>query len=353
MQVEIFTLRFKGRFHLGSHTLGLETTLVTIPSDTLFSALCVALGRIGGDVQAWIEAFPRSTEDHFFPADPPFLLTSAFPFYEGTLFFPRPHLIPGGLPPEALKAWKGLEFMDRDLFQEISQDFGRVGTLLGTKPPAGHPIWTRRPIPLEGGWREHNVPRVTLDRLSNASNLFSIRCISFRRGWGLWFGVVWRDPERACGDTTFREAFEAALVELSQEGIGGDRTAGYGAFQASSLGLESWPDPTPGKPFVLLSRYHPKVEEHPRLQRGLARELGYEVEEVGGWSATIRGHFRRRTVRMFSPGSVLMWPGEGPAGDLVDVSPLDPERRPLSPHPIWRYGLAFPFPVGDERATGR
>ncbi|MBC7343916.1 MAG: type III-A CRISPR-associated RAMP protein Csm4 [Clostridia bacterium] len=346
MRVEVYGLSFRGPLHLGGHVLSLDTSLPFIPSDTLYSALFASWVRLGGDPKPWEEAFPRRLGNEVIPADPPFLLTSAFPRFQNTLFFPKPRV--ARRDQATAKDWKKTRFVDKGIFQKLAK--GCPSDKLQFNPILLQQwlLLTEDPkIPAIAG-QEEEIPRVTLDRETQASNLFSISCVRFGKGWGLWFAVAWRDPERPCAGRTFREAFDLALRELANQGIGGDRTVGYGSFSYTLLGTEEWPDPLPGRPALLLSRYHPRPDELPWVIRD---SPGYEVEEIGGWSITAEGHFRRRHVRMLAPGSILIPKDASVLGDLVDVAPLDLQGRRLTSHPVWRYGLAFLFPFagGDGR----
>lgn len=57
---------------------------MALPSDTLFAALIDGWRRLGGDPAAWLAPFLGD------PPDPPFALTSAFPFVGGVRFYPMP-----------------------------------------------------------------------------------------------------------------------------------------------------------------------------------------------------------------------------------------------------------------------
>jgi len=184
---------------------------------------------------------------------------------------------------------------------------------------------------------------VTLDRVSSTSNLFHVGRVEFGDDAGLWFGVIWRDPERPCGDVTFKEAFKIALKALSQSGIGGERSVGYGVFDYELMDEFNWPEPSPGKPALLLSRYNPRPDELPHVLRDAP---GYLLEEVRGWTFSPHGQFRRRSIVMLKEGSVIR-PRNGVMGHVVDVGPIHAEKKePLLPHPVWRYGLAALFPLG-------
>ena len=76
------TLAFPQGLHLGTRAVSLEEAGVHIPSDTLFAALVDIWSRTGGEPSAWLRPFRNG--------EPPFLLTSAFPFAGQVRFYPVP-----------------------------------------------------------------------------------------------------------------------------------------------------------------------------------------------------------------------------------------------------------------------
>ncbi len=351
VQVELLSLDFPAGLHLGAAGLGTESVRPTVPADTLFSALLATWVRMGRDPRAWVDPFLSR---------PPFLLTSAFPRVGSILFFPKPlGYRPAGVPQEEEKDWKRVAWVSEAVLNRIRTH--------GEKAD----VWPKKEAKarlLQGGalllsaqevvtrsddekkrrrvWMEEEVPRVALDRVTSASNLFSVGRVRFSRGCedlppcGLWFGVAWVDPERDCDGMSFREAFDLALGELGAHGLGGDRSVGYGTFRAEVLdSAVRWKDPRSGEYVVLLSRYHPRPEELPAVLR---TAQAYQLELLRGWGSSAHRSFRRRSLWLIREGSVIRHQGEGPMGDLVDLAP-EGERNPG--HPVWRYGLALGLPL--------
>ena len=355
MDVRIYKLRFPHGVHVGAHGIGTEGVRVTIPSDTIFSALLSAWISTGNDPEPWYSQFPCTKGDDHASADPPFLLTSAFPYKGNILFFPKPLAAAanGEIPEKEKKAWKKLDFVSETILLKLAKgasiaELIREGTFLHNGKVFSHRD-DRSVVPEDAKiWEEMEIPRVTLDRVSSASNLYHVGRVEFAEDAGLWFGVIWRDPERPCGDVTFKEAFDLALKALSHSGIGGDRSVGYGIFKlvkhdGSVTDEKEWPDPEPGKPAMLLSRYNLRPDEIPQVLRDA---LGYQLEEVRGWTSSPHGQYRRRSIVMLKEGSVIR-AQEGTMGHIVDVGPLHVEtKKPMLPHPVWRYGLAVLYPLG-------
>ena len=76
-----YTLQFKGGLHVGTRGVNLEEAGVSIPSDSLFAAILSTLRLTGESVDDFANVYT---------ADPPFLLTSAFPYAGGVRFYPMP-----------------------------------------------------------------------------------------------------------------------------------------------------------------------------------------------------------------------------------------------------------------------
>lgn len=306
MRISLYCLTFPHGFHLAphEHDLSLSETLPTIPADTLFSALVQAWACLGQDPAAWL--------DPFLHQNPPFLLTSAFPWAEDQPWFPKP------LSFQPTREWKEVTFLPKALFFRIAK-----GELVAESPSS-----LRKQF-----WEIQEVPRVSLDRLTLRSNLFAIARVRFAKDCGLWFGVAWLDPDLPCGKHPFREAFQMALWELAETGLGGDRGVGYGRFHPEPVGDVAWPEPKPEGWGVLLSRLWPQESELELLRKSQV----WRFTEVGGFARTAEGrHVRRLRVRLVVEGSVVP---VGVRGTLVDLAPPG-----LTPHPIWRYGLALLYP---------
>ena len=301
MRVTVYHLDFPAGFHIAPHELSLDEALPTIPADTLFSALVAAWERCGGDPSLWLSPFLEG--------NPPFLLSSAFPRTRNHLLFPKP------LSFQPSWEWKEVDFLPKDDFFLAAQ---------GKVPPK---------VPeVKATWEVEQIPRVTLDRITQRSNLFYLARVRFQPGSGLWFAVTWNNPALPCGAVTFRKALELALEELSMAGVGGDRTVGYGRFLVARADEEDWPEPKPQGFGVLLSRLWPTARDLESLPQSLA----WRFVEVGGFSYTLGQHVRRKRVRLVVEGSVV--PTEV-RGGLADLTPSH-----FHLHRIWRYGLAFLLP---------
>lgn len=334
--------------------------------------------------KGWLEPFLQK------PLDPPFLLTSAFPFVGGVRFYPMPvdlrrlfatletgkrikrisHLSEGllrrALNGEVLDRWLPSDEMADQNHESRHHDAGLLLQeshlwLDGESESARLPQWmqidpaSRRPrprsaYPLLEVWKEGRTPRVTVDRISSASTIFHIGHVRFAEECGLWFGVQWRQPERfiAGTSTTYAESVAAILEFLQDEGLGGDRSVGYGTF-ALEIAPESvvLPDAAPGSLAWLLSRFHPCTSTEIAVLQ--AEGVAYHLVDVAGWLRSPDGPAqRRRRIYLLTEGSSIV-AGDGVLGNLVDVTPEYANPSGVLPHRVYRAG--FGLTVGRLSAS--
>ncbi len=343
MAEPVYKLVFDGPFYVGMTGIDRQKTLTYLPSDTLFGALVVAwqmINRLPPDLNNLA-----------------LRLTSAFPFAGSVRFFPRP-LKYLALPPVlAPKAVKRVEWVSEEIFNHLRR-FDRINDHVAPiNFMQGGSIWltaAERERLLDGLgliddpdepqqlalWKEKPVPRVTIDRLSNSSNLFYTGRLKFidipresadSQGLcGLWFA--------ARGQET--ELLIAGLNYLQEAGLGGQRSTGHGAFRWQPW-IDAAPLPEPDindRYFISLARYAPTQHDSERLR---ADQAAYKLVTVRGWCHDDDGHpWRRRQVRLVAEGAYLGWPGS-PPGQLVDVTPAEVGNFEQGRR-VYRYGWAFP-----------
>lgn len=359
MALALCRLKMAAPLHVGERGIGVEATLDYLPSDTLFSALCVTWLEMGQGYAA------RTTglAEHF-AAQPPLLLTSAFPYVGGLHLLPKPHI--RVQPAGGGKEYKRVRWVSPAVFaamlacteaQALADLWQNGSALLGddvwiTQNECdalnAHPEVAKNGDDLprlrrEGFWAEMRVPHVAVDRVRNASTLFHVGRVHFAPGSGLWLALR--------GEQEWISAAIDALTLRGEAGIGGQRSRGHGQYV-----LEPAHDPAleallaaPGSsaaPVILLSRAAPTEAQMDRLKH---EDAAYGLALVGGYSGPANGAgVIRKQVRLLTEGSVI---GGGPdiPGSLVDVTPgktdkdgnvLPPEKR-LVPYDIHRFGFGF------------
>jgi len=142
----------------------------------------------------------------------------------------------------------------------------------------------------------HEIPRVALDRLDNSSNLFYSSVLMVKKNYIPAFLADY--PEE------FEEIFSSSLRLLGDEGIGGDRTIGFGLFD---LAFEEIDLPSEGDHWVILSLYRPTIEE----LRRIPRNSYYRIVRKGGWLSDL--NLQKPRCAFFEEGSVFKFK---PVGDL-------------------------------------
>ncbi len=319
MRCKLIRLRPTGPLQVG------DPTASPLPADTLFGALCHGYRLLFGTER--LEKLLGSFRED----EPPFLISSAYPYLDDTLFFPWP-----SMPPvERAERERGAsdtpvertDYVDRELFEallsggpmeflELARRASRSaeGTLLSMdgEPPE---LYSRS-----------ERPRVRIDRLSRRSQIYHVHCLEFEERAGLYFLSLMRE------ETTLEELV-GVLRFLETEGLGGERSAGYGQFTLEGVEEIEFEVPSGAKWFITLSPYFPRRSEVKGLQGY------YQLTTRAGWIFSPEGrNLRKRRIRVFREGSVFQECHQ--RGELVDVTP-----SAMTAHRLYRYGLAFKLPL--------
>jgi CRISPR-associated protein Csm4 len=354
------------RFHFGRQGIGLEETSETLASDSLFAALVAEAAALfparGSEGEpSWATPFAAAT--------PPLRHSSLLPRLGDLVLLPRPALslnVADGLRATIGKGFKKLRFLSPRLFAAVC-----AGEQIAAAPLIlqGGKVWISaeeaallpepwQPVPREDDrfwrarlastpiWSIDQIPRVTVDRTSSASNYYEVGCVSYAPEAGLALLVQFAAPES-------KAPFERLLTLLGESGLGGRRSVGYGAFRYEQQDDVQLVTPQNSQRSVLLSRYIPADNEIASLR---SERAAYQLVKVGGWLYSV-GHpaQRRQTVQMVAEGSLLDNPA--PQGKVVDVRPVYSKERPHpalgsgngTGHPVYRSGLALAVPIADGK----
>ena len=274
--------------------------------------------------------------DRFSGGDPPFLISSTFPYREDedgpTHFLPRPLLRPAELPfPEGpADADRHKRFRkQRWVTEEVFRKF-----VTGALDEAGYYR--------SGEWEDtgpsetqEEVLHNTIDRLGGSTGgegaLYSLTERSIQNG-GLYFLL----------DGDLAEVVEGALSFLSHFGIGGDSALGKGRFDVQIEEASLFDASPSADRFVTLSLYAPQNEEIAAFRRS---EIWYDLTvrkgKVGGPFLQV-GDFWKRSLTMFVEGSVFpALPGVRCYGQ----NPIVKGPEDGLPFQVQHYGFAFHVPV--------
>ncbi len=338
MRTEIWHITSEGGgFHFGRHGLGQEESAITMPSDSLFAALINRLAlRAGNAVEAFVAPF--------LDGEPPFALSSTFPFAGAVRFYPVPlaAVFATGGETDA-KNYKRVQYVSERLFLQLldgksfKEVYARAKGLSGGKALLEKDEVEGLPLAVKNGesplWSLETRPRVTLGRIVQNSSIYFTARVSYARDCGLWFGVAWRsqDPAR-------RAQVKSLWADLGDSGLGAERSVGFGVCQFKQEAEIDLPDAA-GRPWINLSRYLPRPDESSALTW---EKAAYKLVNVGGWVDTpARGGQRRRAVNLLEEGAMLGSLARPIPGALVDVRPVYPGDPDPLKHPVYRSGLAL------------
>lgn len=367
MKVTAYHLKPRGPMHFGERGVGVETASVVFHADSLFSAICHAVLEAEGEARL-VEMLGEFKGE---PANPPFLISSVYPAIGDVRLLPRP-MVGAPRSPEAprptddtaRKQGKKVRYYSWDLFgravrgeavnppahenaQVAAGQSGDVWISVAERDRLGGDLWKttdRRAEPWWIGGRAGRVPRVTVDRITSASQIFHAARVQFVQGVHLYFMVIWRRPG-------WRETIERILPALGDAGIGGERAIGHGQFDLLDPTGTVLDLPVPDAPdgFVTVAPYCPTPDElgvPDRMQSGVfATGASWDLSPRGGWMAVPGVSLRQSVVTMVSEGSTMHHPTGLPAtenafGQLLNVTPVGYTR-----HSVYRYGFAFPWPA--------
>jgi len=322
-----YKLNFSSPLHIDAHGVGYEETDEIIHSDTLFSSLMTLWNYFyNDDVETMCQ-------------NPPFFISSAFPYKSSTYFFPRPMV---KLVKEeeddhkAEKKLKKVKYVSKELMESILRgelpEFDERHTFQNYKFWAGidfNEINQNTQI-----FKESEIPRVTIDRATSSSEIFYFSEITFEEDAGLFFLTKFKNKE-------IRSKFESVLRLLGDEGIGGDKRIGKGIFSVQIDEEFNLSIPQDADGFLTLSLYYPKEDE---FNNGILINASYNLLPRKGW-LHVKGamSFKRKEVKMFEEGSVFHSIGQPNYG--INPCVLEKDENIELNHNVYRYGMAFNLPI--------
>jgi CRISPR-associated protein Csm4 len=330
MALTAYRLACKGPIHLGTGREGDLADLDTLPrSDTLAAAI----------ISVWRHVVPGVSQLDVtnLAEQPPFTISSAFPVLEVDQRWEPLIFTPVGIfdrmanvPTSLRKEFKKVRFADTSSIQALLR-----GRLPDRWSLVGETLLARDPT--EELWSSQFRLRLQVDRLGDRpmeGRLYEFGGLHLGDQVRLSVLLDFFDGS-CCRDV------EAALRLLGDEGIGGDRTVGYGGFEIEHID-ENF-DPKLGAGARLcLSLLHPSPNE---VEQGLLDEPAeYLIAPRGGWATSTAGiGLRRKTVNMLVEGSLIRDLNRSRYGDSPVV--LEPGDGFGMDHPVFRPGGAVTIPI--------
>jgi CRISPR-associated protein Csm4 len=310
----VYRLTFTAPLHVDGQGTGFyQASDAFIHSDTLSAALLSVWAKLQpADLNNWF-----NDEQH---GQPPFLLSSAFPYY----FDPQQQQTPLYLLPRPIhtravqldktqlrlnKKIKKIKWLELDIWQQVINQRWNWVTNPTLTLPGGILVNTAQdqlfPNPVSFTfWAEEERTRVTLDRSHNNAiegQLFHFARIHYHPHSGLYFLVDFTD-------NAIQPTFEGVLSWLGDSGIGADRTCGHGSFTWQRGELEL-PKAVSNRPVVALSLVAPSPEDLQNKDNWLKETAAYDLIKRGGWITETT--LRKPATRFFSEGSYFNSPLQG------------------------------------------
>ncbi len=335
----LIRLRPAGPWRFGPGDGALDRTDTLYRSDRLFSAVTLALQRLGF-LDEWLDATARAPKSAV-------AFTSLFPFQGDTLFAIPPASV---WPPSAAQVtapnsvflakirWKAVHFVPLSVIDALVTG----GNILADQwlPDAESGCLLRRDRPNSSPFRNVLRRSAAVDRVDGMAPSFtSTACVEFEPGAGLWTAVRFADE---VAESTWSDRVQAAFRLLADSGFGGRRSSGWGHAEAPEFERGQWPglllpklgrsrpEANGGSCYWLLSLYSPSSSDQVDWSGG-----DYQLTvRSGAIESRSAGHATKKALRMVMEGSVLAAQAE-PLGAAVDVAPEN------FAHPVYRSGFAL------------
>jgi CRISPR/Cas system CSM-associated protein Csm4 (group 5 of RAMP superfamily) len=349
-----FLVRFRptGPWRIGPDSGARDRTDSIYHSDTLFSAVTLAMASLGG-LDEWLGATARAGE-------PAVRFSSCFPYIEDMNFVvpPRSAWPPA---PSAKVRWSSARFVPLTVVaallaeHPLDDDAWRVDGPSGCLMPAEGPYQN-------GPFRTSLRAHAAVDRVRGSGvEVHRTACLEFAPGAGLWAVASFAGAE---AEARWKEPVKAALRLLADTGMGGERSLGWGRSAAPGFVEGVLPDivlpsvipPAPAETapegeaparsapemaWWLLSLFSPGPQDAVDWQRG-----SYSVVNRGGRvESPARSGVPKKPLPMVEEGSVLVAQAP-PRGAAPDVGPDG------FPHPVLRAGFAVAIPVPLRQPVG-
>lgn len=294
-----------------------QSSFPPLHSDTIFGSMIYAISQLYPEdaLESLINEFKDEN------SDPPFLVSSAFPYIEDRdkiRLFPKIIEEPIKADPEKLKAFKKVEFIEEDIFLKWTSgelNEKKIVDNIDQYNLHGNMLFKKKPeVKFNRG--QILVPKNTMNRLTNASESIFYASGDNYHKMGLFFLIKINNWE-------YKEYIEATIRFLGDRGFGRDISTGSGhfKFEIENIDLEE----NEGQRFVNLSRYIPSNNE----LKHLYTNSWYEIGSKRGRSST--GEIRKQ-IRFFKEGSTFKSSDERFHGKIVE-----------SGYKSIEYGLAYTF----------
>lgn len=304
MKYRLYKLEFSAPVHFGSRKL--ESANMSLPADSLFSALCIEAKSLYG-----VDGIKKL---YAFSAEQGLIFSDLFPYCGDEYYLPKPMLkVESELSGSSVlkKKYKNTKYVSASLYSDYIR-----GTLEKEPDFAEEYIYTK--IERNRDLTENTVP-------------YFVDSYSFNKNCGLYFIIGYSSEEQL-------DFVDGIMHALSYDGIGGRISSGFGKFTSQAFAL---PDSIAAlvekaessEYLITVSTCLPKDDE---LEEAM-RNARYTLQKRSGFIASgdyADENVKKRDLYTFAAGSVFK---NAFSGDIYDVSCG-------GRHPVYRY--AIPFFIG-------
>lgn len=293
-------------------------------SDTLFGALTATIN----------ELFPKKVDemiDLFENNNPPFILTSAFPYItdKKIRFYPKlitSNGIDSTIDNDYLKEFKKIEFLEEELFFDIINGKLTENEILNNPDEyfsVKNLLMKKEYENIE--FSKAITPHNSVNRLTNESEAIFYSEGNEFENMGLFFFIEFFNED-------YVNIIKSALKFLKDKGFGRDVSTGKGQFNYEIEEVSFYDlNDCEGNKFTTLSRFIPTDEDLEMIDSNAAYEIGSKQGKLSS------GEIKKR-VKFFKEGSTFPNNNNNQQhGKIVKVS----ENAPAI-----EYGYAFPVNFG-------
>jgi CRISPR type III-A-associated RAMP protein Csm4 len=326
VQLNVIRLNINTPLHISNIRGDYNTTEHILHSDTLHAAIMQTWAVLGKS--EWILA------------EPEYCFSSLFPFstVNGKMvyFFKKPYQYCMGAnenmlegEPGVAKKFKKVQYFDKEHFELA------INAKYNATPECVKGVYLTKQNIDPDFISPYVTPRIRWHRNEEEdTEIFYMERLYFREGSGLYFIVQ--------ADDLWKGRILTALNLLSENGLGTDRAIGNGrfTFQEDVIELEI---PKDASHCLNLSLFCP--QDANQVEGMLGDSCGYDFFQRGGWIGEPHNTYRKKSIYMFTEGSVFTKPVEGvkSMGKSVD---LRPDATPVNvEHPVYRVGKSLFIPI--------
>ncbi len=333
-QFDIIRFRFTTPLHLSNIRADYGKTEKIIHSDTLHAAVMQTMAFMGmsgliSDSPGWI-------------------FSSLFPYYRDNLkqysyFFRKPLFLSDAEKDflnnpdhyKDAKNYKKVEYLAKNEFEGLLIN----GYIKPNPEKIQKPLYDQNGITLDDIYTSDVNPRINKPRtfIKSDPEIFYMERIYFKPEGGLFAIVHFKDPSK-------RALLNQLLDILGETGIGTDRNIGNGKFipEWDKIEIEI---PDQAAYMMNLSLFLPADKSE--LEKMTSEKACWKLIKRGGWISEPYNTYRKKSVFMFSEGSVFRNNITDMIirGNTANLKPELPQSMKQVENDVFRVGQSMFFPI--------